>query len=255
MKKSLIILGIFCLSGLAAVQSTFAQQTLDFATLDNFAPFTYLEGNEAKGIDVDILKELCKRINVGCEFSFMPWKRVMHYTETGKKDGGFAAFKTSEREVFGHFLDLPFHYSKYNIFVKKGNEFPYDKIEDLYGKRLGKNRGFNLGEEMDKAAEAKKIEFDEAKDAKANIGKLLKGRIHGFVGNYYEILLSAKKQGLSGQIVPLPKPIRKPRGAFLIISKKAKIDNKPELLQKMNQELKKMHEDGTIEKISAGYLN
>jgi len=253
MKKNLIILVIICLS-FVNVSASAAQQTLEFATLDNFAPFTWQEGKEAKGIDVDILKELCKRIHVNCKISFMPWKRVMYYTETGKKDGGFAAFKTSEREAFGHFLELPFHYSKYNIFVLKGQEFPFEKIEDLRGKLLGKNSGFNLGEKMAAAVVSGKTVFDEAKDAKANIAKLLKGRIQGYIGNYHEILMAAKKQGVSDKIAPLPKPIRKPKGAFLIISKAAKFDNKPELLQKMNQALKTMHEDGTIDKISAGYL-
>jgi polar amino acid transport system substrate-binding protein len=254
MKKICIILSSFIFCVTVSLQFASAQQTLNFVTLDNFAPFTWQEKNQAKGIDVDVLKELCKRINVKFTIAFMPWKRVMHYTKIGKKDGGFAAFKTSEREQFGHYLDLPFHYSQYNIFVQKAHVFPYNKTLDLYGKRLGKNRGFNLGGELDKAANEGKIIFDEAGDAKANIAKLMKGRIDGYVGNYHEILLEIKNQGVSDKIVPLPKPIRKPRGAFLIISKAAKIEGKTKLLQQMNLTLKTMHEDGSIEKISSKYL-
>jgi polar amino acid transport system substrate-binding protein len=254
--KKLIIITIICLfGGIVVVQSSVAQQKLNFATLDNFAPFTWSEGKQAKGIDVDILKELCKRVNVNCQISFMPWKRVMHYTQTGKTDGGFAGFKTPEREAFAHFLDLPFHYSKYQIFVKKGHEFPYTTTQDLYGKRLGKNRGFNLGKELVEATTAKKLFFDEARDASANISKLMKDRIQGYVGNYHEIRIALKKMGLSHQVVPLLKPIRKPRGAFLLISKNAKIANKTTLIDKMNLALKQMHEDGTINKISSKYLD
>jgi len=254
MKQFFIFFGTFILGVAVAAQSVMAQQTLTFSTLDKFAPFTWKEDNQAKGIDVDILKELCKRINVKCKISFVPWKRVVFNTKKGKSHGGFAGFKTSERETFAHFLDLPFHYSKYQIFVKKGSEFPYEKTQDLYGKKLGKNLGFNLGEELVNATKEKKIFFDEARDASANIAKLQKDRIQGYVGNYHEILLAAKKMGLSGQIVPLPKPIRKPRGAFLLISKAAKMENKTQVLQQMNLALKQMYEDGTIEKITSKYL-
>lgn len=61
--------------------------------------------------------------------------------------------------------------------------------------------------------------------------------------------------GLSGKIVPLPRPIREPRGAYLMISKPAEIQNKENLIQKISDTLKKMEEDGTIERISSIYLH
>jgi len=254
MKKNIIVISVYLLIGIVPVQPALSQQTLNFITLDKFEPFTWKKNNQAKGIDVDILIDLCNRINVKCNISFMPWKRVIHYTKTGKMDGAFAAFKTQERESFAHYLELPFHYSKYNIFVNKGHEFPFKKIQDLYGKRLGKNRGFNLGKELTQAAREKKIPIEEAGDAKANILKLIGKRIEGYVCNYHEALVMIKQLGYSGQVVPLDKPIRKSRGAFLMISKAAKIENKDKLIQEMNRALKTMHDDGTVEKIISSYL-
>jgi len=254
MKKNIIILGIYLLNLVFSVQPALSQQELSFVTLDKFEPFTWKENNQAKGIDVDILKKLCNRINIKCNILFVPWKRVIHYMKTGNMDGAFAAFKTPERETFAHYLELPFHYSKYNIFVNKNEAFPFNKIQDLYGKRLGKNRGFNLGKELDSAAKKKKLHIEEANDASANILKLKGKRIDGYICNYHEALVVIKKMGYSGQIVPLDKPIRKSRGAFLMISKSAHIENKEKLIQGMNRALKNMYDDGIVEKIISNYI-
>jgi len=252
--KKPIIASAFLLSVIIAADFAVAQKTLSFVTLDNFSPFAWKEDEQSKGIDVDVVNEMCQRLSVKCDITFRPWKRVLAETRWGEKDGGFSAFKTQEREVFAYFLDYPLHYSTYKIFVKKGKEFPFEKVDDLYGKIIGKNRGFNTGEEFDKATEEGRIRVEEATDAKANIRKLMAERIEALVGNYHETLLMLKQLGFSGQVIPLPLPIRKPRGAYLIISKSAKISNKAELINEMNNTLKNMYEDGTVERINSRYL-
>lgn len=254
MKKICIIIAVILLSIPFNINSVFAQQTLRFATLDDFAPFSWNEGGEAKGIDVYVVKELCQRLNVNCDIVFRPWKRVMAEVQSGESDGGFGAFKTKEREAFAHFLQYPVHYSTFKIFVKKGHEFLFENIEDLYGKTISKNRGFNIGGGFDKAAAEGKILIEEANNAKANILKLKAERMDGYAGNDHETLLMLKQLELTGQVVPLPHSIRELRGAYLIISKAAKINNKTILIQKMDRFLKEMYEDGTIEKINSKYL-
>lgn len=254
MNKYFIILSFILLSGTVAVQSVLAQEKLNFATLDKFAPFTWKEDDQAKGIDVDIIEELCKRLDVKCNVRFRPWKRVLLETELGNSDGGFSAFKTLERVAFAHFLEYPVHYSTYSVFVKKGHEFPFRMLSDLYGKRIGINRGFKLSKEFDEAAATKKISVDEAGDMTVNVTKLMEGRISATVANYHETLFMLKKMGLSDQVVSLTPPVVPPKGAYLMISKAANIPNKMSLIEKMNRTLKAMYDDGTVDQISAKYL-
>ncbi|MDE1464337.1 substrate-binding periplasmic protein [Spartinivicinus poritis] len=252
MKKCIISLCVVYISIFTGL--TLAQQTLNLVTLDKFAPFTWQEGNSAKGIDVDIVKELCRRSNIKCNISFRPWKRVIFEIKTGKSDGGFSAFITSTRKKFGHILDMPIHYSTYKVFVKKNSDLKFEKIEDLYGKTIGRNLGFLSGEVFDQAAVAGKINVVEAVDIQANINRLMANRVVGIVTNYHETILELKKLKLLDQVVDLPRPVRKPRGAYLIISRAAKIDNKPGLIEKLNVNLNAMYSDGTIEKINKLYL-
>ncbi len=254
MKKyfSLLIFGVFI--GSFIVQHVGAQQVLNFSTLDDFRPFTWQENNHSRGIDVDIIKEMCQRMDVKCNIKFYPWKRVLKYTEIGKSDGGFSAFKNSTREKFAYFLEYPIHFSTYSVFVKKGHEFPFKKIVDLNGKTIGINRGFKLNKEFDDAVDTKKIQIEEVNNMEQNIKKLMVDRIQGVAANYHETLLLLKKMRLSDKIVALPNPIVPPKGAYLMISKDAEITDKKQLIEKMNQILKVMYEDGTINQINNKYL-
>ena len=254
MKNYFIICFLSLLCGSIAISSALADQTLNLVAHENFVPFTYSENGQAKGIDVDITKELCRRINVRCNIEFVPFNRMLLYTKQGKVDGGLSPFKTPGREEFAYFLKYPVHYSTYNIFVKKGHEFQFQKIEDLYGKKIGKNHGFKISDEFDAAVAVGEIQIDEVGETKQNIGKLIMERIDGMVSNQAETLLLIKKRGLSNKIIYLTCPVQKPRKAYLVISKSANIPDKMQLIAKMNQTLKIMYDDGTIDQINSKYL-
>ena len=254
MKNYFIICCLWLLCGIITVNHAIADQTLNIGVHEKFPPFTWSENGQATGIDVDITKELCRRINVQCNIEFIPFKRMLLYTKQGKVDGGLSPFKTPAREEFAYFLEYPVHYSTYNIFVKKGHEFQFQKIEDLYGKTIGKNRVFKLSDEFDNAVAVGKIQIEVVDETKQNIGKLMMESIDGMVSNQAETLLLIKERGLSNKITYLTHPVQKPRAAYLVISKQANIKNKIKLIDKMNQTLKIMYNDGTIDQINAKYL-
>ncbi len=254
MKNYFVICCLWLLCGSITVNHSLADQTLNLVAHEKFPPFTWSENGQAKGIDVDITKELCRRIEVQCNIEFVPFKRVLLYIKQGKADGGLSPFKTPTREEFAYFLEYPVHYSTYNIFVKKGHKFQFQKIEDLYGKRIGKNRSFTLSNEFNDATAFGKIQIEVVDETKQNIGKLIMESIDGMVSNQAETLLLIKKRGLSNKIEYLPRPVQKPRAAYLAVSKSANIPDKMQLIDKMNQALKAMYDDGTIEQINDKYL-
>jgi len=48
------------------------------------------------------------------------------------------------------------YYVQYSVFVKKGREFDFNRIEDLYGKTVGIQRGWFVSDEFDKAVSEEK---------------------------------------------------------------------------------------------------
>lgn len=231
-----------------------SMQILNFGAADNFIPYTWNDNGQAKGIDVDVVQEMCRRVNLTCNIEFLPWKRVMLNTKSGMKDGALSALRKAEREVFAHYLQYPIHFSTYNIFVKRGHEFEFNRVEDLYGKTIGKNLGWATGDEFDEAVAQGKIDVEEVKDVTLNLLKLTKNRIQGYIGQTTQTLAKLIELGISREIVYLPYPFLKPSPVYLIISKAANISNKAMIIKEMNLALKDMYDDGTIDKINQKYL-
>ncbi len=252
MNKASKVITYIVVSLLTVFSMGFAEnRALNLVCGDGFPPFSYEENGIIKGMDVDTVKEMAKRLNIDVKIELKPWKRVLTLTELGKRDGAFSCFKTADRQKFALYT-APVNYSTYSIFVKKGKEFNFTSITDLYGKFFGKNRGLAVSEEFDKAVKEGKISVAEVSSNLVDLAML--NRYELFVDNLLLTQYQLKKKNLIGQIRPLPKPVTKARGAYLIISKVAAIKDKESLVKKMTRVLKEIHSDGTIQKIQDKYL-
>jgi polar amino acid transport system substrate-binding protein len=244
----------FLLSAIIPMRAQ-GQEQLVFVTVENFPPYAWLQNEEPTGIDVEIIQQLSERSGLPISIELLPTKRVIFMTKTGEADAAFAAFKTPGRETIAHFVDTPLHYSTYQIFVRKGDDFPFSNIDDLKGKIIGKNRGFHISEEFSQAETDKLIEVVEVGQMEQSIQMLNRLRLDAFVGNKLEVAYTLKKLGLSDVIVPLPHPVRTPKGAHLMISKAAKIENKAETIRILSRTLRDLMEDGSMDAIYAKYGN
>ncbi len=230
-----------------------SEQSLSFVTVENFAPYAWLQDGNPTGIDVEIIDDLSQRSGIPVTISLLPAKRLIQMIKTGIAHGGFAAFKTPAREEIADFIETPVHLSTYQIFVKKDAEFDFQSTKDLHGKSIGKNRGFHISEEFSKAEADGKIHIVEVSKMEQNIEMLNKGRLDVFVGNKLEVAYTLRQLGLSNMILPLPVPVRTPQGAHLMISKAAKIDDRRDIIKRLSETLLGMQSDGTLNKIYEKY--
>jgi len=229
---------------------------LRLSTVSEFKPFVWTDGAAAKGIDTDIVREMCRRMDLDCRFEFHPWKRVLSRIKNGLSDGGFTGFRTPERTAYAHFLDHPLHFSTYSLFVKSGRTFDFSTIGDLYGKTIGIQRGFKINSEFQAAVERGWINVEEVNSMEQNIKKLLAGRnIDAVAANYHKLRVKVNQLSVQCQLVCLPVPITPPRPSYLMISKKWDIPRKKERIEQMSLTLKSMYDDGTIDKINSSYLD
>lgn len=225
-----------------------------FYTDDNFAPYSYIENGAIKGIDIDIVKEISRRIKLDITIKQVPWKRLLFDTEQGSISGSFSLFKTPEREQYALFATAkPVHYSTYSIFVLKGKTFGFTKISDLYGKRLALPTAFAISDEFDHALQQKKFQAIELDDIDRLILMAKMRRIDGFIANPAVMSFELKKRNQLGKFEVLDKPVKKKRGAFLVISKKGKIPEKEKMIRLINKTLTGMYNDGTVKQINDRY--
>lgn len=249
MMRTPITLVLFWLLSWATVSAVHASQPLSFVTLDNFPPYAFVEDGQAAGIDVEIIRELARRTGLDIQIEFYPWKRVLNYVKTGKADGGFAAFKTPDREAWADFVDIPLHLSVYKIYVLKGKEFPFDTVDDLEGKLIGKNSGFKISQPWDQAEAEDRISIYES-SMENNLKLLVSGRLKGVIGNTNEVGRWLKQKNMEDNIVALPKPVREPRGAYLMLSKESKVGGFEIIRETIESALKVMESEGTIQRIN-----
>ncbi len=242
------LLVVFCLWPLSVA----SQPPLRLATVDNFPPFSFMEQGRLTGVDVDVVYEMASRLNLRIEIESFPWARVMEFVKDGSVDGGFAAFLTPERKTFCLYTGI-LHYEEFHIFVKKGREFPFSKLKDLYGKTIGKDIGVFVSQAFERDVKEGKIIVENVSDVDLlNLKKISLDRIDAMIGDVGVTAYHAKKLGMEREIVSLG-PIHEKQAAYLILSKKSTFPDKLIWQEKMRYTLVQIWEDGTYNAIMDRY--
>lgn len=249
--KHLIKETILGLVVILLASSAGADQTLYLVGDQDNKPECYLnESGEAAGSDVEILEELGKRLNLNIKIELTPWVRVLSMIESGKADGGFPLFLTAERKAFALYTNTPVHVSVMTLYTLTNRQFGYKKLSDLYNKSVGINRGYSISKEFDRAVQEKKIKVEEVETIDQLVKMLLDERIDAIAAtpSSIESYLAEKNIKLSGV------GHVRARAAYLTLSRKAKINNKEKLLDRINQTLLAMKQEGVIKRITEWHL-
>ncbi|WP_028865829.1 substrate-binding periplasmic protein [Psychromonas aquimarina] len=247
--KRLILLCLLFLN--IGWNSVFAQQALVLATVNNFPPFNYMQDDVLTGIDIDIVKEMAKRLNLEIKITSAPWKAVMHHIETGRVDGGFAAFMTPERQQFSLYT-APLHDETMYLFMREDNQFPFTSLHDLDGKIIAKENGAFISDAFTQAINTNMFTVHEGDNVK-NLKMLEINRLDAVIGHLEVMQHHLNTLKLNQQIFPQA-PIGEKQSAYLILSKKSKYPNIQKLQQEIKIVLEEMHKDGTYQRISSHHL-
>lgn len=231
-----------------------SERPLKLVTLE-FTPYVSCSSEVPTGSAIDISRMALKTTGHSIVVECLPWKRSLYMVENGYADGIIIGFKTPEREAYGLFPDYPIQYSQYKIFVKKGHRFTFTNLDDLRGKIIGVDVGHSISPQFDRALVEGKFSILEGATSEQNLKKLVSGRIDAYVNNGAVTQYKINILGLSDQIEPLNKPISAPLPSYLWFSKAADIRDKNQFIETLNQTLKRMWSNGTIERITEDYIN
>ena len=226
-----------------------------FSAVGGIAPIAYEENGEKKGLCYDLFREVSKKLKLDIKIQYYPFKRMWGHLKEGTIDGSIGIYYKTERTEHVIFSDQPIYYVRYSIFVKKGKEFDFKKIEDLYGKTVGIQSGWFVSDEFNKAVRERKILVEETAENESNLKKLNHGRIDAFIGNYYISMYTLKQIRLEENIVALPNAVTEKKGVYWAISKKAKsIKNKSKFIEKVNKAIEEIHYAGILDIIEKKYI-
>lgn len=230
---------------------------------DGYPPYSYAEGDKAKGIYNEILKTAFSRMSgYSVNIDPVPWKRALMYVERGD---GFAIsppyYRPKERPYISPY-SVPVLDEEVVAFCRVETlKTPREKWpQDYSGLAVGRNAGFLAGgPELFEAAKNGRITLEETGNTRSNVLKLLEGRIDVYVNDRIAILNEYKKiQKATGRY----KDVRIAEGT--VISREqgymgfTAMDNgkfyfKDDFIKKFNAVIENMKKRGEIQAIVEKY--
>lgn len=214
-----------------------------------FSPFVIEENGDIKGIDVDVIKEVGRRLHLDISFALKPWKRLEQDVKDGTVSCVAAYFRTEDRMEYMDFTSVPLHITSYTLFTNKVEVKAFKTFKDLNGWAIGVNRGFKTTPEFESAMSNGWITKYDVKSDEQSVKMVSSNRLDAMLTNYHVGLYNIKKLGAS-DVRPLLPSIRS-TPTYLVFSKK---QNLAHLVPKFDEALFSVIQDGTYQRIVDQYL-
>ena len=220
---------------------------ISFAMGAGYPPFSfYNHKDELVGFDVDMAREVAKRLGVKLRPVATQWSGILDGLLAGQYDGILGSMAiTEERKQLVDF-SLPYYYSKSRLIVRKGA--PFKSLADLEGKTIGVVEGTTYVKDA-QALKAGTVRLYESEDQ--TLQDLQKGVLHGVVTDM--VVAVNAKLGKEYQIQPLGPPLHSE--AIAVAFRK----EDESLRKKVNEILQAMMDDGAlnalIKKVAVGAYN
>ncbi len=172
-------------------------------------PYTYQEGNDARGFEIEIFRAVMKRMGIEAVFQLFPFKRCLKMLEEGKAHVLISLLKTKERARYTIFPKEHIGISRTSLFTRRDNQIRYGgSLKDLKGYTIGVIAGFSYGAAFDNADYLKK---EEVANASRLIKMVVSGRFSLGIENEAVIRGVAGDLGVAGSIRFLSPPVHSQR--------------------------------------------
>ena len=246
--KHVGLIFVFALFILFSANTVLAEQILTASGHPEYPPVMWKQGDVITGVGPELLKLVFKPLGVSVKCPYKgDWSTAQNELKTGGIDALVGAYLTEERKAFMEF-SMPYMKDPVVIFVAKGKSFAFETWDDLIGKRGVSTTGDSFGQAFDVFISSR-LDVKRSVTVKENFGKLLLGEADYFIFAEYSGKFEAKKLGFADKIESLKKEVAIENFHFAF-SKKA---NLQVLLNKVNKQIMKFINDGTIEKLTRIY--
>jgi polar amino acid transport system substrate-binding protein len=227
-------------------------EKITFAAPEDLPPKIYNENGELKGMYVDIIREICKRMNVKAEFKLYPWARAIIMAKSGEVDAILPPLKTKERAEFLYFPSESMSDTKNVIIGRKKSGIKVKRLSDLSGLIVGVNDQYSYGSEFD--SYKKNLEIDISRNEETQIKKLANKktkRMDVVAASEEAFLFLMKRLGYATQFEVLYTISSEP--SYVAFSKAGGEKNKI-LSAKFNRILRQLKAEGVVETMIDKYL-
>lgn len=214
-----------------------------------YVPYVYGEigGTASRGIAVEIVHEVFRRIGVRVQVDLYPWRRVLKMAETGQSDGICLLMKTAEREDYLVFSDVVFIGEEVLLYdTTRYPDFTWEDFSDLTEYTIGLVDGYVYGRAFMDSIEALSLTVEYADDSPANLRKLTAGRVDLVVEERYAAAAMLKDLGADGEKIRAASAPVSEYSYYMALSRQSPAS---EAVAAVNEALAAMKADGTIDRI------
>ena len=210
-----------------------------YAASGEFKPFSYVNNSmEMRGFDVEVGEAIAKELGLKPVPKRIKFKGIVEGVKTGRADVAVASHTINDQRSKHVLFSSPYYYSGPQIFTRPDSDI--ETVEDLKGKEVAVSKGSTYAEAAERYTDNIKTYDSDVIALKA----LSNGR-HDAVITDFVTGKSAKSEGFEIEGKQL---IERSEQAVVI-----PMDN-PQLLERVNEALENLREDGTLSEISIKYF-
>lgn len=211
-----------------------------------YPPFEFEEGGEYKGIDIDIINAIAKDQGIEIELSPMDFGGIIPAMQAGQLDIAIAGMSiTDDRKKVVDFSE-PYFDAGLTLVVKKGN-IDIKTVDDLKGKKVAVKKGTTGATFAAANAEEKGFEVIQFNDSPAMFQEVSNGNADALIEDYPVIAYAVAQKDLGLELVG--DRLNGDQYGIAVL----KGENE-EVLEKINNGLKELKENGKYDEIIKTYL-
>lgn len=216
---------------------------------DYWPPFRIKQqDNELGGIDIELMDLIGKRMATNFKITRIPWPRCLLYMQSGEQDFMTGIAKTSEREKYILYSEVPYYSCRPSFYVRKGSGVHIRTFEDLQHVRIGYTRNSAYFPQFDADASLNKVDKDSEKQL---LDMLIAGRLDVIIGTDCQVDYELIMRQLRGIIEKQPYVSDYSIDLYIGVSRKSRWKFRMPELNKILKELKKQK---TVTKIAEKYF-
>ena len=141
--KSVFVITLMIASLLASTPLLAQDEPLRVGMSGQYFPFTFVEQDELKGFDVDIMNAVGKEMGRDIKYETANFSGLFGMLESGRIDTVANQITITEERQKAYIFSDPYVYDGAQVVTKKGNT-DVEGVEDLKGKTVAVNLGSNF---------------------------------------------------------------------------------------------------------------
>ncbi|BES72389.1 amino acid ABC transporter substrate-binding protein [Marinobacter nanhaiticus D15-8W] len=218
---------------------------LDVGMSGRYFPFTFVEKDQLKGFEVDVMNAIAKELGREVNYHTAAFSGLFGMLESGRIDTVANQITITEDRQAKYVFTQPYVYDGAQVVTKQGND-EIESVEDLKGKTVAVNLGSNFEALLRELPYADEIDI---RTYESNLEQdTALGRVDAFVMDRISASQIIKDK-------PLPLELAGP--TFSTIRNAYPFPDTEEgraLRDKFDAAIDKLHKDGTLKKISESWF-